>query len=450
MEKEHKYSVFVHDQKFHTYAIYYSDGEYIEDSDDAPSKDYDSFEHSKLTKEKIQESLAEGISLKYVLKKYSKKIGKWRYEILNCETLIKKFDFFRTFIKEDGCRFQNTNESNIMGFFRSYSSKIYKAYDWDPVTWDEYLFYEQTYNGATMYCEPGEYDCLGYDFKMSYPTILASQTIVNETTRDFYFAVKKSSPTKLKALPKRLELGLYRVNIKCDDTQFLKIFNLKYDTNMYTHTDIMFCRKHKKRFNIKMKLVIDDEPNALIYSNLNKVGDQRMTLNGKHIFKPWYDRLKDLKEELPNNGLIKLMSSSIWGYLSKINKRYYSEDEILEKEIKCDYDDDEDIDYLCLREKDDKEGGTDYMLINKEQPYSKNYRLKPFITSFQRSLIAEIAIDVGIDKIVRINTDNITFDKAKLTKKDLNILENISPTFIKETKTTGMFNIKHINKFEPL
>jgi hypothetical protein len=90
----------------------------------------------------------------------------------------------------------------------------------------------------------------------------------------------------------------------------------------------------------------------------------------------------------------------------------------------------------------------DYMLVDKSNPYSKNYRLKPFIQSFTRSIIGNIAIDMGLDKIVRINTDNITFNKDLMTENDLLKLESISNQFIMEDKTTGKFDIKHINKFE--
>ena len=146
-----------------------------------------------------------------------------------------------------------------------------------------------------------------------------------------------------------------------------------------------------------------------------------------------------------------MLSSSIWGYLSKINKRFYNDEELDEKNIEFDYEDNKALEYLCLKEKDNNHTGTtDYMLINKTKPYCKNYRLKPFITSFQRLLIAEISLEIGISKIVRINTDNITFNKQLLTRKDLLVLANISPTFIPEDKTTGKFFIENINKFTPI
>lgn len=198
------------------------------------------------------------------------------------------------------------------------------------------------------------------------------------------------------------------------------------------------------RNNIILVLIIDDEYNCLVYKN----SDRDTLINGEHVFKPWLERIKELKEEFPNNGLVKLLSSSIWGYLSKINKRYYNDKELDENpDIKFDYFDSDKINYFCLNEKDNTDGTTDYLLINKKKPYCKNYRLKPFIKAFERTIMAEICLYMGVEKIVRINTDNITFNKDLLTDEDIIKLNKISPTFIQEEKTTGRFEIKNINNF---
>ncbi len=137
-----------------------------------------------------------------------------------------------------------------------------------------------------------------------------------------------------------------------------------------------------------------------------------------------------------------------WGFLSKTNKRHYNETElILKPEIKYDYFDSDDINYLCLNEKDNIDGTLDFLLINKEQPYCKNYRLKPFLKAFERIIMARICLQIGVDKIVRINTDNITFNKELLSDEDIKKIESISPTFLLESKTTGKFEIKNINNF---
>lgn len=430
------FCVFIHDQRFHKYSVYYSDKRYVENMLDNPSKDCDAFEYCKLTKEKIRDEKEQGNTVKQLLKAYCKNIKRYRKEICNCTSLTKQYDFFEQIMKKDGNVFHNTNESNILRFFNMYSSKLHKPCNWDKITWSEYLWYEKPYNGQIMKYKTGKYDCIGYDFSMSFPTILASQTILFNEVQEFYFPIKCGVEGNFKVLPKYPEMGIYRVKIECDNEDFLFLFNNK--NNTYTHLDIIFCRQYQKQFNIKMTIINDDKPNVLLYEGW------KSRINGKHVFKPWYDRICDLKKELPTNGLIKMLSSSIWGYLSKINSRYYRDEELDEKNIEFDYDDDINLNYLCLNEKENTDGETDYKLIDKRQPYCKNYRLKPFITAFQRILISKIAITIGIKKIVRINTDCIVFDKKLLTSEDLIMLNNISPTFIKEDKTTGLFNIQNI------
>ena len=87
------------------------------------------------------------------------------------------------------------------------------------------------------------------------------------------------------------------------------------------------------------------------------------------------------------------------------------------------------------------------MLIEKSNPCKMNFRLKPFITSFMRIVIAEIAIETNIEAIVRINTDNITFNKDKLSNDEIKRINEISHQFIQEEKTTGNFDIKSLNTF---
>lgn len=435
----HLYCVFYHCKKFHKYYIYYSNGEYIEDT--KLNEFIDCFELSRLTKTKIREDLESGISLKDILKSYCENLLIYRNELLNSPILIKKYDFFLDFIKKDGVRFKNINESNILRFFKNYSSTKWTEDKFNPVSWAEYCWFNKTYNGGLNKCLKGEYNCIGYDFKMAYPSILASQIEIEGEKREFYTAYYSSIPKINKELPTKLHYGIYHCAITSNNDDFNNLFQFNTD-NYYTHYDILFCRKYKKEFGIKIKLIMDEEPNALVYRE-NKI------TNSSNIFYNWYNLLLKLKTEHPTNGLIKMLSSSIWGYLSKTNKRYYSEEEIVNNNFKCDYDDSENIDYLMLREYEDIENGkTNYQMINKSKPYCKNYRFKSFITSFMRCLIYEIAIKINIKAVVRINTDNITFNKDLLTDEQLDKLKLISPQFIQEQKTTGKFIIHNVNNFE--
>ena len=437
------YCVFYYDCKSMIYYIYYNTGIY-EETNTRPLNIH-TFEHSRLTKISINDKLTKGISLENILKEYSEKMQIWRDELLNSKSLILSFDYFLEFKKENGEIFKNTNETNILRFFNKYSSKIYTNETFDKITWKEYLWFEKPYSGSLNKHIKGIYNCLGFDFKSSYPTLLSSNLILNGQKKTFFMPIKQGSFYKLKELKQNLIYGLYHVKIISDSEDFKFIFNFKTDTNIYTHYDIEFCRKYQTQFNISIELIIDDEPNGLLYK-VNKI------IDGFQVFNSWFSRLNDLKEELPNNGLIKMLSSSIWGYLSKSNKRYYNDSELdLKPDIKFDYYDNEEINYLCLNEKDNvDELTTDYLLIDKSQPYSKNYRLKPFITALQRVIIAEICIKIGIKKVIRINTDSICFNKDLLTDNDIKNIYKISPSFIPELKTTGKFEILHTNKFIPV
>ena len=418
-----EYCVFYHDQKFHKYYVYYSTGKYDNGVDAKPSN-IDTFEHSRLTN---------------ILKDYCEKMQVWRNEIMSSKFLKLSFDYFLDLNKKDGSRFTNTNETNIMRFFNKYN-KLYNSDYFDKISWNEYLKYEECNNGALMRCfHTSEFETIGFDFKMFYPNLLASQIVINGVEQPFYFPQKEGTRMKLERINfKQIQYGIYDCVIKASNPDFAKVFDFN-SKHVYTHYDIKFAYKHREEYGITIELIADKEYNALIYEKL---------VNGKSVFKNWLDRIKELKGEFPKNGLIKLLSSSMWGYLSKINRRYFNDKELDENpDIIFDYDDDESITHLCTNERDGIDGTTDYFLVNKTQPYCLNYRLKPFLQSFTRCVMGQLCLDIGVEKVIRVNTDNITFDRNILSEKDLEIILKISPDFIEEAKTTGHFYIKNINNF---
>ena len=429
-----EFCVFIYDQKYQKYYVYYHHlNKYVE-TYDMPDT-CDKFEYSKLTKRSINEHSKNGIEIKDLLIEYANDILIWRNELLTSKKLKKKYDHFASFNKSDGTKFFNTNESNILRFFNRYSSIIYTNDKFEKISWKEYLWFEKE-NLASMQrcCASGEYKCIGFDFKMAYPHILSSRLVINDIKRPFHFPTKEGKRFRLKKLKDDLDYGMYRINIYSDDPIFNYVFNFSAN-NVYTYYDIEFCKLciEKYKLDVKMDLILDGDYNALLY----KSG----VIDSANVFAPWMDRILDLKEEFPKNGLIKLLSSSIWGYLSKINKRFYNDEELdLKPEIKFDKYDSDDINYLCLNEKDNRNGSTDYLLINKEQPYCKNYRLKPFLKSFERAIMGEICLEIGIEKILRINTDNITLNRDLLTEADIEKIRTISKTFVEECKTTTYGN----------
>lgn len=432
-----EFCVYYHDKLYHKYYVYYYHSKRYEETYEIKEQ-CDSFEHSKLTKKSIQEQLKLGLTLEQILKEYAENRLKWRDEILSSKKLILPYDDMAVFNKSNtGTKYKNTNESNIMRFFNNYSTKIqkYKEEQFDEIVWIEYKWFEKSNKKSMQRCiNKGLYETLGYDFKMAYPHILSSKLEINNVRKIFHFPTKEGKIYKLEKLEyDNLKYGLYRVNIETDNEEFK--FSFSFNTeNIYTHYEIEFCHKYREKYNIKIDLIIDGEYNSLLYEN-----DE--IIDSANVFEPWMKRILDLKSEFPKNGLVKLLSSSMWGYLSKKNKRYYNDKELDKKpEIIFDYDDIEECNYLCLNEKDNKDGTTDYLLIDKKKPYCKKYRLKPFILAFMRLTISEIILQIGYEKVVRVNTDNITFNRKLLTEEDIKKIKNISKQFIEEEKTTTKEN----------
>ncbi len=233
MNKCPEYCVFYHDVNYHTYYVYYAHLDKYEVTNEIPNH-CDNFEHSRLTKISINEKLNEGKEMKDILKDNSDKLLIWRNELKAAKTFrSNSYDFFLESYKENGKKFCNTNESNIMAFFNKYSTKKpeYMGKNFDKITWEEYKWYELENNSSLMRCEPGTYNCLGYDFKMAYPTYLSSQVVLKNKQRHFHFPIHEGIEMTLKELPKNLDLkyGLYKVKISTENEDFKFAFNFNKD-----------------------------------------------------------------------------------------------------------------------------------------------------------------------------------------------------------------------------
>jgi len=76
-------------------------------------------------------------------------------------------------------------------------------------------------------------------------------------------------------------------------------------------------------------------------------------------------------------------------------------------------------------------------LLNINNPYKYNIRLKPFLASQCRNITANVVLK-NIDKVIRVQNDNITFTE----KQNLNV-EYLMP----EDKTTGIIYFKNANNY---
>jgi len=262
----------------------------------------------------------------------------------------------------------------------------------------EFSWIERCNNNSVvkLFCEPGSIiDSYTYDFKLTFPTILGSGKF------RFEIPPKRGKEVFLKEIDftKNLQKGMYHVLISSDDVNFNKIFNYSKD-NVYCDIQLYQaykCRKNGMKVNIE--LIQDKKPNAYLYDKV---------VSTYSIFGKWYKTLSKLREEFPDNKLIKHLMSSIWGRIAQFNKRYLTFDEMIEKGITATKDfTRKDCDYFMIDVKNEK-----CVLVNAKKPYKygKLARIKCFLLAQARVCIANIAL-LDIDSVTRIHTDSVTFNK---------------------------------------
>jgi hypothetical protein len=249
-------------------------------------------------------------------------------------------------------------------------------------------------------------------------------------SEDFKIPMKEGYETTLTKLPisKNLKVGLYKVKIVSSNTDFKKIFAFSKD-NTYTQYSLSFALKHAKKYNISIEL-IDGDNNAYLYNDED-------IKTGKEIFGKWFEQLMKIKKVHPKNKLLKSLLSSLWGALIQGNYFWKTEEEVEKEGLSIGFPSVKRPPVIEIEDYIDNDAGMKYKLLDRKNRYKYNMRIKPFLTSFGRMKIADIARK-NIDSVVRIHTDGIAFNK----KMDFDI-----PGFLYEGKTTGIIDWKHINHY---
>jgi hypothetical protein len=80
-----------------------------------------------------------------------------------------------------------------------------------------------------------------------------------------------------------------------------------------------------------------------------------------------------------------------------------------------------------------------YTLIQRDNQYEYNLRLKPFLLSYARNTIGDIAYKNNLSEVIRVMTDNITYK----SNVDFHV-ENM----VSEEKTTGHISFKNVMRYE--
>jgi hypothetical protein len=306
----------------------------------------------------------------------------------------------------------------VMLTFKRLCSGLYENHT--PITRIENKYWSMCFNGGLMYCNPQECISFSYDKSSYYPRILADS--------NFEIPICEGSDHHILELPKILKCGIYRVKITCDDENFKKIFAFSKNS-AYTHYSLRTALKYQKMFNVDIKLIIDEEPNAYIYDNVT---------TGDKIFKKWFDTLYKIKQRYPKNKLVKHLLSSLWGQLSYKNCFRQSLEQINDNQLDVSLA--MDSDYMITKHVvyEDREY---YELQNNKNPYKNNIRLKPFIVSYGRYLMTDIIME-NIEAVVRVQTDSVTFN----TSMD-DIIKSKYKDMVPEAKSSGLINWENVNKY---
>jgi hypothetical protein len=331
----------------------------------------------------------------------------------------QRFDYIQPFKMRDGKFLYRTHDNNIERFFKLFTNK--ELYDTlKPITKTEANHMTKTYNAGLQFSVKGQYESYGYDFSNHYGSILASKQLKIPT--------KQGKEYKLDVLPSidMIQFGYYKVLITSDDPDVKKIFAFSKN-GIYTHYDLKYALRLKElHIVINIELNTEDEFNCYIYNKDDLIC-------GKDLFGEWYETIIELKKLFPKNILIKMLSSSLWGHLSRANILYVSEEEGDKLNIGTT----DECDYMIKEYNYNSDGSTFYKLHDMNKPYKYPLRLKPFLTALGRNKTANVAL-LEIDSVLRIHTDGVVFDKP---------FEHEIPNFIPEDKTTGLIQWNNINNY---
>ena len=292
-----------------------------------------------------------------------------------------------------------------------------KYESFDEISGLEAKWMRKCYNGGLMYCKPNigtnYVQSYGYDYTSAYPVILGSFKfqIPTKTGKEYHLTSVNLN---------KLKFGFYRCKVSGNSVKF----NFSKD-DVYTSTSLEYASS----LDLNIELIIDGAPNAYLYDSLAR---------GNKIFGMWIQKLFNIKTIYPKNKLIKHLLSSLWGSLTRKNIIRKTYDEIITEKLDVSFNENNlDKRFYIDDIKYDATGKEYYELLDNEKPYHYNIRLLPFLTAFCRNKIADFIENE--DDVIRIQTDNIVFNKP---------MKFDDPLFKSEAKTTGLIKWHNVNNYE--
>lgn len=378
----------------------------------------------------------------------------WCNELINSPNKYVKFDFKNNFSTTIAAK--NFLMCRCGYKFRKYGLKMefdekkgfghYPENDPDIISCKESYVMEYCNNGALITLDPKfknvKIKCVGYDHAAYYQNLLCGHIMIG-AKRYSKLIIPHKAPTFGKILTldeKTLKFGIYKVNISCNNCNFNKIFAYS-KKGWYTIYSVLFALENTTRFNVKVELDVSRKINAMTWEDDQWVETQE-------LFENWGKCLNTAKDLYPDNRLVKVLSSELWGSLTQYKRFFVDYDDIDENYSFLDEQKQTEFKILNTqgRTVDDSFKMT-YVVCKKDQMYKdpKLARIKPFLSSFARINMARLILSENlIDCSVRIHTDCVVLSR----EHDFTHLEYY-PKF--ENKSSGVLtwlNAMHNNKTE--
>lgn len=257
--------------------------------------------------------------------------------------------------------FKNDIKGEAKRIFQSFIRIIKVA----PLEQVEAQWVSKAFKGGFMYCKPDYYEGVhSYDFVSMYPSCMKSGSFPIDGG-EYHTLTEK--PTTF------YPFGIYRAEIECNHPLF------KYNPNKhYTHYDL----NGVEVLGGQIKLIIDGQPNALLYSNRRN-----------NLFTKYVNMLFEYKQKGFKGA--KLMLNILYGLLSRKTSRILhttiSEINIYPNEV--------------IKHIEPLNEGHTVKLIKRDKPFMENLaRVAPFITANARLHMIQL-LHKQMDIVVRIQTD---------------------------------------------
>ena len=286
----------------------------------------------------------------------------------------------------------------------------------EPINLIEDKFLNNSFRRGLTYHKEGNYEnAILYDVNSFYPSFMNSYNFMIPMKAGEELNITSEEFNNMEFF----KFGIYRVHIEKSNDILKDKFFLFNNTNYYWHHDL----KVAKELNLKINLVLDEEPNFYYYSKEKLVRADLM-------FKEFVESLMELKKKYKP---FKNILNSLWGMLCK--KDYFKKNLRNDTEYNIN---EEDAELTKIIKVDENVTTFEY---EKTRKFSSNFGRVSIITSYGRYRLFNMIKNYS-NNIIRINTDSVIFDED--IKIDFIVNDEIG-NFKIENK--GALTINSLNKY---